>query len=233
MKKFLPYIACGVLTILICIFSFNIFLKTYFNQRYYSLPNLTGLTLAEVEIIEKIGNVNIVVAGNEFSKYPAGTIFLQNPSADKVVKQGRTVKVWISKGENVFYVDDFVNKNLVNVLPELQKEGVKINKTSYIETSLPYNTIIATTPAQGQFVEKDKGISFLLSKSHSQAKTVVPDIIGYTIEEAREKLTEKGLIVGEITESSFDGLDKGIVVEAASIGENVNVGTVINLVVSK
>lgn len=232
MKKYLAYLVSGILIIFICFFSFNIFLKVYFNEKFYSVPSLIGLKLNEIEQIKGIDKINIVEVGSQFSEEPAGTIFMQNPTPDKVVKEGRNINVWISKGEDNFQVPDFINGNLVNVLPILHKNGVRVKKITYTTSNLPYNTILATNPAKGNFTEKNDGISFLLSKSNTQSSIEVPDTIGFTLDEATKALTSKGLIIGETTEKVIPGLESGIVVETTHIGETVHAGTIIDMTVS-
>ncbi len=232
MKKYLTYLLSFILIIFICFFTFNIFLKTYFNKSFYSLPNLVGMNLEQVGKIETIDKVNVIVAGNDFSNLPAGTIFKQNPVPEKVVKEGRTVRVWLSKGKDDYTMPDFTNKNLIEVSAKLQEEGVKIKKVSYTSSNLPYNTVLATTPSIGQSTQKNKGVSLLLSNSNSVASVEVPDTIGFTFEEANNELISKGLIVGNVREKVVPDLEKGIVIETTHIGETVPAGTIIDIVVS-
>lgn len=232
MKKYFVYLFSGILVIVICFFSLNIFLKKYFNQRFYSLPNLVGLTINDTKNIDLINKIQISVAGNEFSELPAGTIFMQNPAPNKLVKEGRNIRVWISKGKDTYTVPDFLNKNFIDVSPELQKEGVKIKQKSYTYSNLPYNTIIATYPATGEMTKRSEGVSFLLSKSNTVSSIIVPDTVGFTINEATNELTSKGLIIGEVTEQIIPGLEKGIVIDTTYIGESVPAGTIINMTIS-
>ena len=82
MKKYLAYLLSFVLVISICFFSFNIALKTYFNKSFYSLPNLVGMNLQQINKIDSIDKVNVIVAGTDFSDLPAGIFFIQNPSPE-------------------------------------------------------------------------------------------------------------------------------------------------------
>jgi len=232
MKKYLAYLLSFILIAFICFFSFNIFLKVSFNKSFYSLPNLTGLNLEQIKKIDSINKVNIIIAGSDFSELPAGTVFKQNPSPEKTVKEGRTVRVWLSKGKDDYIIPDFTNKNLIEISAKLQEEGIKITKTSYTSSNLPYNTVLATTPSMGQSTQKNNGISLLLSNSNSVAFVEVPDTIGFTFEEATNELISKGLIVGTVQEKTIPDLEKGIVIETTNIGETVPVGTIIDIVVS-
>lgn len=232
MKKFLAYLLSCILIALICFFCFNIFLNTYFNKKYYSLPSFVGLNLNQAKKIDYINNLNLIVAGSDFSDLPSGTIFKQNPEAGKTIKEGRTVRIWLSKGKNDYIIPDFTNKNLIETSAKLQEDGVKLKKVSYAPSNLPYNTVLASSPSVGQSTQKNNGISLLLSNSNSVASVEVPDTVGYTFEEANNELLSKGLIIGKITEKVVPNLEKGIVVDTNHIGENVPVGTIINMVIS-
>lgn len=232
MKKYLAYLLSCILIVFICFFSFNIFLKTSFNKSFYSLPNLVGMNLKQIEKIPSINKVNIIVAGNDFSDLPIGIIFRQNPAPEKIVKEGRTVRVWLSKGKNDYTMPDFTNKNLIEVSAKLQEEGIKIKKVSYTSSNLPYNTVLATTPSLGQSTQKSKRVSLLLSNSNSMTSVEVPDTIGFTFEEATNELISKGLTVGTVQEKVVPDLEKGIVIETTHIGETVPAGTIIDIIVS-
>ncbi|MGL4976501.1 MAG: PASTA domain-containing protein [Cetobacterium sp.] len=232
MKKYLAILLSFILFVFICFFSFNIFLKLSFNKSFYSLPNLVGLNLEQVKSIDSIDKINVVVAGSDFSDLPAGVVFKQNPSPNKVVKEERTLRVWISKGKDDYVIPDFTDKNLIEVSAKLQEDGMKIRKVSYTSSNLPYNTVLASTPSAKQSTQKNKGISLLLSNSNSVASVEVPDVIGFTFEEASNELISKGLIIGEIKEKVVPDFERGIVIETTNIGENVPLGTIINMVVS-
>ncbi|MGL4868129.1 MAG: PASTA domain-containing protein, partial [Cetobacterium sp.] len=150
----------------------------------------------------------------------------------KVVKEERTLRVWISKGKDDYVIPDFTDKNLIEVSAKLQEDGMKIRKVSYTSSNLPYNTVLASTPSAKQSTQKNKGISLLLSNSNSVASVEVPDVIGFTFEEASNELISKGLIIGEIKEKVVPDFERGIVIETTNIGENVPLGTIINMVVS-
>ncbi|MGL5970779.1 MAG: PASTA domain-containing protein [Cetobacterium sp.] len=232
MKKYLAILLSFILFVFICFFSFNIFLKLSFNKSFYSLPNLVGLNLEQVKNIDSIDKINVVVAGSDFSELPAGVIFKQNPSANKIVKEERTLSVWVSKGKDDYIIPDFTDKNLIEVSAKLQEDGIKIRKVSYTSSNLPYNTVLTSTPSAKQSTQKNKGISLLLSNSNSMASVEVPDVIGFTFEEASNELISKGLIIGEIKEKVVPDFERGIVIETTNIGENVPLGTIINMVVS-
>lgn len=234
MKKFFIIFSCIFSFCLIIFFGTNIFLNNYFNNYFYKTPNLIGLTIEETEKMIPKGTVNIAVAGKDFSNLPAGEIFMQEPNENKVVKRGRTIKVWVSAGENYYEVPDFYGQQLFEVRSLLEEKGIKIKNISRTNSELAYNCVITTTPKTGEIVDINDGISILVSSKASSKTVKVPDVIGYTLNEATARIKSQSLFVGEITRMEVPGLEKDIVVDTnINAGSRVSAGSNINLIISK
>ena len=234
MKKFFIIFSCIFSFCLIIFFGTNIFLNNYFNNYFYKTPNLIGLTIEETEKMIPKGTVSIAVAGKDFSNLPAGEIFMQEPNENKVVKRGRTIKVWVSAGENYYEVPDFYGQQLFEVRSLLEEKGIKIKNISRTNSELAYNCVIATTPKAGEIVDINDGISILVSSKASSKTVKVPDVIGYTLNEATARIKSQSLFVGEITRIEVPGLEKDIVVDTnINAGSRVSAGSNINLIISK
>lgn len=234
MKKFFIIFSCIFSFCLIIFFGTNIFLNNYFNNYFYKTPNLIGLTIEETEKMIPKGTVTIAVAGKDFSNLPAGEIFMQEPNENKVVKRGRTIKVWVSAGENYYEVPDFYGQQLFEVRSLLEEKGIKIKNISRTNSELAYNCVITTTPKAGEIVDINDGISILVSSKASSKTVKVPDVIGYTLNEATARIKSQSLFVGEITRMEVPGLEKDIVVDTnINAGSRVSAGSNINLIISK
>lgn len=234
MKKFFIIFSYVIALCFIIFFGANIFLNNYFNNYFYKTPNLIGMTIEETEKMIPKGTIEVAVVGKDFSNLPAGEIFMQEPSENKVVKRGRTVKVWISAGENFFEVPDFYGQQLFEVRSFLEEKGIKIKEISRTSSDLAYNCIIATTPGVGSVVDVNKGISILVSNRASSKTVRVPDVIGYTLNEAKEVIKAQSLFIGEIIKMEVPGLESNIIVDmSVSAGSRISAGSNINLVISK
>lgn len=178
--------------------------------------------------------ISVVAAGKDYSVLPEGQIFMQEVAENKTIKKGRAVKVWVSAGENSFEMPDFYGQQLFEVRSLLEEKGIKIKEVSRTNSELAYNCVIATTPSAGSIVDMNEGISILVS-SRAMAKTVrVPDVVGYTLNEATALIKSQSLFVGDITEIEAKGLESGIVVDSSiAAGSRVSAGSNINLTVSK
>ena len=234
MKKILV-IFLSILAFLTSVyFAFNIFLKIYFNEFYYYTPDFKGLTLEETKQMDKNKVFDIQVAGEEFSSYPQGEIFMQEPTSSKVVKKGRNIKVWVSKGSDEISVPDLVGKNLIDITGLLQKDGLTIKKISYIISPLPYNAIIATNPSANSRVKRGDKISILVSDVDDSKEVSMPDLVGLDLDEAKKLLNNNSLTLGNITYQKADYLDSNVVIDS-SIGarSKIKAGTAVDLIVSQ
>ncbi|SJZ42799.1 serine/threonine protein kinase [Cetobacterium ceti] len=233
MKKIIV-IFLSILAFLASIFfAFNIFLKVYFNEFFYYTPDFKGLTLEEVNKMNSQNIFDIKVAGSEYSNYPPGEIFMQEPHTNRVIKKGRDIKIWISKGSDEIELPNLQGKNLIDITGLLQRDGLNIRKTSYVITPLPYNTIITTNPLPGAKVKRGDSISILVSDVENK-KVSMPDLVGIEFNKAKDLLSKNYLSVGNITYKETDYLDPGIVIETSIPSrEEVSAGTAVDLIVSK
>lgn len=234
MKKNLQIGFSFILIVLTLFFTVNIFLDKYFNKNFYINPDFKGMTLEEAngEIPKRV--LKLEVLGKDFSKLPVGQIFMQKPEAGHIIKKGRVIKIWISMGENYYEVPDFSGKQLFQVKRILEERGIKIKNIARTDYPFAYNSVIVTNPRAGEFVNSKEGISILVSNRTSNKMVEVPDIIGFSLEEAKEKLIEKSIFIDKINKIEVQGLESGIVVDTnLEIKSKISSGSSINLVVSK
>jgi serine/threonine-protein kinase len=111
------------------------------------VPDLRGRSVAEaVNMLQKKG-LHMLGASEDFdSDVSAGNIARQDlPPASKV-KEGRGVKVVISKGPRVQFVPDLVGMKLEEAGALLMGRGIRIARTIYVHSDAEKNVIIAQRP---------------------------------------------------------------------------------------
>ena len=220
--------------ILVAFFSFKIFEKIYFNETFYTVPELKNLTLDEAEKMLESKNLSIRNMGEEFSELSAGEIFLQEPEAGNIVKKNRSIKIWISKGEALVEVPDLKGMNFLNAKAIAEQKGLIIDRVAATKANIAYNEVISTDPATGTLLRRGQKISFLINGSEQLMDVKVPDVIGVSLERAKDILIANSLLIGEITYVSLPEIEKDLVIETSILaGRKVSAGTVINITVSK
>lgn len=111
------------------------------------VPDLRGKSVAEaVNMLQKKG-LHMLGAAEDFdSDVVAGNIARQDIPPQSKVKEGRGVKVVISKGPRVQYVPDLVGMKLEDAGQLLLGRGIRIGKTIYVHSDVDKNVIIAQRP---------------------------------------------------------------------------------------
>ncbi len=235
MKKRIWTISICLLSLLLSgYFLGRIALDWYFNRNYYYAPNLSGMTVEEVNKVTDKKVIIIEEAGKDFSSLAEGKIFKQEPPANQVIKKGRTIKVWVSLGENYFQVPDFTGKQLFEIRKLLEENRIKVKGVSRVASPLSYNLIVGTNPGPGEYVDLKEGISLLVSGSTANKVETVPDIIGYNLAEATNILKKRSLFVGKVSKVKIQGLEPNIIVEmSVKPNAKVSAGTTINVKVTE
>lgn len=138
--------------------------RFYFNEFYYKVPSVVGLELDEAKNIVEDSDLNIRNMGEVFSGLPYGVVAQQEPIEKKVVKKGRNIKIWISKGKPVIFIENLVGTSYVEAISIIEREGLIVDKITEINSNFPIKTVIATSPKTGEPLVKGEKISFIISK---------------------------------------------------------------------
>lgn len=180
-----------------------LFIFTKHNQSI-TVPDFSGLNREEVIIIAKSKNLRFEVIDSIFYKeLPKGTVAKQNPKPGFKVKENR----------RIYLTMNAVNPEKVT-MPAIT--GVSIRQARLIlETSglvlgkLSYKPDIATNVVLEQFshdsiikpgaiISKGSEIDLILGKGLSNEKTIVPNLVGFSLFSAKEFLTDRFLNIGSI-----------------------------------
>lgn len=235
MKGIKFYLFSAIMALAVIFFSANIFLKFYFNQFLYETPNLTGKGVREAEILIDEGRFKVTEMGEDFSALPKGKIYAQLPKAGSVIKRGRIIKVWTSKGEDRINLPDLSKFTLDEARAEVEKLGLTIKNISYTSKSnVPFHQVITTTPQRGSLVYRNQQVSLLVNTKTTGAMVRVPDIIGMDLGSVERRLKSQKLLLGNVSYIENYDLQGGVVVDmSVQPGESVPEGTVIDVTINR
>lgn len=228
------YISSALMLIAILFFSGNIFLKYYFNEFLIVTPDLSNFSVSEAEKLLSKESLEIKEMGEDFSQYDRGKIFSQEPKAGKVIKKGRIIKVWISRGQDQVVVPDFNGMDLSDAKATAEKLGLRLKNISYAQKNAVYNQVISSDPEAGSTVYRNKEISFLVDMKKVGAKVRMPDLIGVDVFTGKRLLKSKNLIMGNIEYIQNGELESGIIVDSGiQPGIMTFEGTVVDVIINK
>lgn len=176
-----------------------------------TVPDFVGLKLNDANYFAGRRDLKIIINDSlHVSAYPGGVILDQLPKGGVVVKPGRKVYVTVNSVRQRMVVVPYVaGRSLRQAKNMLETAGLTIDNLEYVED-------IATNYVLGEVVdgvevledslevraEMGSGVVLRVGVSPTDKQTLVPQVLGRTLFEAKSRLWEAGLNVGEI---EFDG----------------------------
>lgn len=204
LKPYLAIFAIYVLILFIIILIFDKILmpNLVFDKKIVSVPNLVGMNLNDaIKKLQSIG-LEYKIGGQLFSeKFPENTILSQTPQESLSVKQGRTIYLSVSKGNQKVEVPNLVGMTTRTAKIELMKQGLQFGNVAYDYSDLMgKDTIIYQNLQVGSMVPYGTEIDMVVSQGSNNNYTI-PNLIGLKIDEAEKILNENGFVMGTITYS--------------------------------
>ncbi|MDO4690238.1 MAG: PASTA domain-containing protein [Fusobacterium sp.] len=152
-----------ILIILIMLLIILLAKRFYFNEFYYKVPNLVGLEKKEAEKTISSSALRIRDMGETFSNLAYGKVAMQEPLPGSIVKKSRNIKIWTSMESPAVFLDDLTEINYLDAASIAERKGMIVEQIIKINSSLPINYVIATSPKSGEPLFRGTKISFLIS----------------------------------------------------------------------
>ena len=202
----------------------------------YTVPNLMGKTLAEIQMDTSITSIFTIETGQSvFSSAPAGEIVGQTPLAGEKRKAGDlTIKVEVSAGQQNITMVDLAGKEYREAFLEIEKLGLKVDTPEYISSeSVAKGYVVSFTPAEGTDLAPGDIVRLVVSTGPEEKKVTVISFVDDDIETAKKKIRELNLVIGEIKYEADMSMPGVVLGQSIKAGTEVVEGSFIDLVVSK
>ncbi len=213
----------------------NVFLPWYVSSPETKVPDVVGMP--EQAAFERLQEADLdpIISDTTFDvKFAKGSIVLQNPKAEQVVKVGRRVHLYLSGGEPVVRVPSLKGKSIRDAKLSLERIGLKLGFVDEVPSGNPRNMIFDQQYADGTPLKKGESVGVSVSLGQGGGSIVVPDLIGMSLVQAQKMLADSSLMIGKINyQRSFSLLPNTILDQYPSKGNKVNAGDVIDLFVTK
>ncbi|QGT99611.1 Serine/threonine protein kinase PrkC, regulator of stationary phase [Candidatus Syntrophocurvum alkaliphilum] len=192
------------------------------------VPDLDGMTLQEARGELNDLGLGLDIIDEQFSdEFEQDTIMSQNPREGQLVKQGRDIRVIISKGPQLKSVPNLVGLDLADARISLRNQGLTVGDVDEIfDDQYEENTVISQSPESGTELNLGENVNVIVSKGATPNRISVPNLIGVTISNATEILQQRNLDLGDVTEKESDEyfadqiieqeIDAGVLVEEES-----------------
>ena len=204
------------------------------NPPEVAMPNVVGLSKEEAQ--KEIENVKLKfeIEKEEYNKdVPEGFIISQDPTyMEKFnkVKQGSTVKVVVSKGEEKTTVPKVVGMEKDKAVKALEDAKLKVEIVEESSKKVQEGYVISqeTSPDTEAFA----GDTIKIHVSTGVEKATVPDVIGKSQADAKKTFEAQGFVVA-VTTSEDSSKENGIVLkQSLDSGKTVEKGSTITITVN-
>lgn len=158
------------------------------------LPNFTNITLDEAKAKAEEVKLNLNVSEEKYDvQIEEGKIISQDPKyqPNYTVKEGSTVNVVVSKGQEIVKVTKLVGKTKDEARKELKDLGLEMEIEEVNSDDVEPGIVIEQDKQEGE--EVLAGTKIKLKVSLGIEKVEVPDLAGLSEDEAKAKITEAKL----------------------------------------
>jgi len=213
----------------------NLIMPWFVSSPETTVPQVVGLQVSEaVNILEADGFEPLISDTSYGLQVPVGAVFFQKPDAGAVVKEGRTVFLFVSGGVSTITVPQLKGKSILDAKFALERLGLKLGRVERIPSSHPEDMIFDQQYAEGTLLKQGEFVGVTISVGRGGGSIIVPDLIGKSLTEARKILADSSLIIGKINyQPSSTLLPNTILDQYPSSGNSLNSGNAVDLFVTQ
>lgn len=172
-----------------------------------TVPDFTGLGLKDAQYYAEQRGLKLIINDSLYvPAYPGGMVLEQLPKGGVAVKEGRKIYITINSfAQKKLPMPYVAGRSLRQAKNMLESAGFGIENLEYVE-DIATNYVLAQylngveiTEQSNIKIEKGTGVVLRVGVSPDQNVTTVPRLIGRKLFDAKGRLWEQGLNVGQVT----------------------------------
>lgn len=189
-----------------------------------AVPDLVGMSRKDAEsILKGLGMVLVIGGARQDGSAAEDTVLEQLPSPGTLATKGRKVSVILSSGAVGMTAPDLEGKSLKEAEEMARRAGLKLVVEG---PSNPEDSVVFQDPLPGDRLESN----VIVVKTNPSV--VVPNLSGLGEEDARRRLDDLGLEVGELRHINSAAPEGEVVGQEPDSGMEVSPGTPVHLYLS-
>lgn len=197
------------------------------------LPNFVNMTREEAENTASEAGLQLEISEEFNSEVGAGKVISQDPPYldGYTVKENSTVKIVISKGENIKIVPKVIGETVDSATELLKAEELEIEVIEEASSTVEAGIIIRQEPEADTELNAGETVKVYVSTGTKQITMV--NVVGEKEADAKQRLTELGFEVDIVYEEDTSK-DNGVVLrQTINEGETVDDGSKVVLYVNQ
>ena len=200
------------------------------------IPELVGLT--EEQAIQKIKESNLIYEkeSEDYNKdYAEGQIYEQTPKyrANYTIKEKSIIKVKVSKGTEKVVVPKVVGMTYDEAVKALENAKLKAERVEETSKTIQEGYVISQEIEANESANAGDAIKIHVSIGTGIAQVVMPNVVGYSEENAKNTLNGKNLVVTVEYSEDTSKNNGEVLSQSIEKGKNIDEGTEVTLVVNK
>lgn len=197
------------------------------------LPNFVNMTREEAENTASEAGLQLEISEEFNSDVEAGKVISQDPPYldGYTVKENSTVKIVISKGENIKIVPKVIGETVDSATELLKAEELEIEVIEEASSTVKAGIIIRQEPEADTELNAGETVKVYVSTGTKQITMV--NVVGDTEDDAKQRLTELGFEVNVNYEEDTSKDDGVVLRQSIDAGESVDDGTEVTLTVNE
>lgn len=195
------------------------------------VPNVVGKTEEEAQAALKEVNLGYKATYQPSTTIPEGTVISQGTSAGTRVAKNTTITLSISSGPENATVPNVVGYDQVEASSVLESAGFKVTVNQSYSDTVESGKVISQSPVGTTSTTPGATVTITVSLGKETKKVILPNLFGYTQENAIKELEALGLKYQIKTESSSGAAKGQVTGQSPSAGE-IDEDTIVTLYVS-
>ena len=216
-------------------------LDAVFSTDEVKMPNVLNMPVAEAVSQLETLKLEVKLEESDVTDALPSIVLEQDPEAEQMVKEGRVVTLVVSKAS--LPPEEIATKPMPNLLmlteaeakAKLDAEGFtgSVTITKGFSESVETGSVMLQNPTGGVSITPDASITLTISEGKEAEESLMPDVVGLTLESARKILETYELKIGKVKNEPNDTRAEGqIISQSVPADEKVLPGDSIDLVIS-
>jgi len=183
-----------------------------------AVPKITEKDLIEGLLILQKKELRAIVDPRYFSDHEKNIIVEQDPRPGSIVREGKDIRLIVSKGPIISIVEDYSGKTVTFVQNRLQEifsfqgKTIRIGNITSVASEDPPGTIVGQFPPPNTPITNVDTIDLVVSKGKEIQAFYLENYTDADINEVMQMLALRGVLVHVIPEEVIDPAQNGLII---------------------
>lgn len=198
-----------------------------------NVPNVIGDTLEDAKTALEMVDLKYDIEYVPSEGTAENIVISTTPTANAEVEEGTEVLLTVCMNGEGVEVPSVLNYSEAEATALLEKEGFVVEKIEEHHDEIVKGNVISQTPEAGSVMSREGTVTIIISSGKLKTDVSMPNLIGMSEEDAKQALTDLGLVCKSVSEEYSDTVESGkVCYQSYTEGSSIDEGTEIDLKLS-